>query len=181
MQPDEMRQMIAGCGFEFQGDFDPQNLITRPEVRDMCAAGKCRSFGKSWACPPGCGDIEEWNEKFKQYRHGIVFQTLADMEDEFDFETTMAASREHRARFNNLVELVFESGSSKAEILPVGAGSCTLCPECAYPDAECRFPDKMFPSMEALGLMVSEVCESAGVPYNHGPGTLAYVSCVLFN
>jgi len=181
MKIEEMQKMIEDCGFEFQGSFDPQNLVARSEVRDMCAADKCHSFGKSWACPPGCGDIEESNGKFKLYSSGIVFQTLAQMEDEFDFETTMGAARDHRERFNELVDRIFESGLDQNEVLPVGAGSCTICPQCTYPDAACRFPTKMFPSMEALGLMVSEVCESAEIPYNHGPGTLAYVSCVLFN
>jgi predicted metal-binding protein len=181
MQPDVMTQLITDCGFEFQGGFDPQSLVARPEVREMCAADKCHAYNKSWACPPGCGDIEQFNEKFKLYRYGIVFQTLAEMEDEFDFETTMSAARSHRERFNLLVDRVRETGVDKTTVLPVGAGSCTVCPECSYPDDPCRYPEKMFPSMEALGLVVAEVCESAEIPYYHGPKTLAYVSCLLFN
>jgi len=180
MNPEQMQQMITEAGFEHQGDFSPLDLVARPEVRDMCAADKCHSYGKSWACPPGCGEIEDSNETFKRYERGIVFQTVANMEDEFDFETTMQAARDHRERFNTLIEKVRESGLSRDIVLLVGAGSCTICPECSYPDAPCRFPDKIFPSMEALGLMVSEVCELASIPYYHGPNTLAYSSCVLF-
>lgn len=33
--------------------------------------------------------------------------------------------------------------------------------------------------MEAAGLMVSEACETAGLPYYHGPGTISYTSCIL--
>ena len=180
MQTEQMQQMIADCGFEFQGCFDPDVLIARPEVRSMCAADTCRSYNKSWACPPGCGEIEDSNLKFKLFDHGIVFQTVAYMEDEFDYETTMGAAREHRARFNSLVERVRETGIDKDTVLLIGAGSCTICPECTYPDAPCRYPEKIFPSMEAMGLMVSEVCGIANIPYYHGQKTLAYVSCVLF-
>jgi len=175
-----MQQMIEQSGFEFQGGFDPLDLVARDEVREMCAADTCRSYNKSWACPPGCGEIEDSNKTFKLYECGIVFQTVAYMEDEFDFETTMAAARDHRERFNKLVEMVRETGMNRDTVLLIGAGSCTICPECSYPDAPCRYPEKIFPSMEAMGLMVSEVCVSAGIPYYHGPQTLAYSSCVLF-
>ncbi|MCL2136312.1 MAG: DUF2284 domain-containing protein [Coriobacteriia bacterium] len=181
MQIEQMQQMVTESGFEFQGTFDPLRLVARDEVRDMCAADKCHSYNKNWACPPGCGEIEDSNEKFKQYASGIVFQTVALMEDEFDFDTTLQTAMTHRERFNSLVDKVRETGLDRETVLLVGSGSCSICPNCTYPDAECRFPDKIFPSMEALGLMVSEVCDIAQIPYYHGPATLAYVSCVLFN
>ncbi|MDR2957156.1 MAG: DUF2284 domain-containing protein [Coriobacteriales bacterium] len=180
MQYDLMKDMIENSGFEVQAGFDPHKLVARPEVRDMCAADKCHAYGTNWACPPGCGDIEYSNELFKLYSQGIVFQTVAYMEDEFDFETTMGAAIEHHDRFNELVKQVRDAGINKDEVLLVGVGSCSICKECTYPDKPCRFPDKIFPSMEAIGLLVGEVCGMAGIPYYHGPGTLAYVSCVLF-
>ena len=64
--------------------------------------------------------------------------------------------------------------------MTLSAGTCTLCKECTYPDAPCRFPDKRLVSMEAAGLVVSEVCTQAGIDYNHGPQTIAYSGCVLF-
>ena len=45
--------------------------------------------------------------------------------------------------------------------------------------APCRHPDRALVSMEAAGLMVSEACETAGLPYYHGPGTISYTSCIL--
>ena len=181
MLTQDMQALILDSGFECQGDFDPQRLVARPEVRAMCAADKCHAYGKNWACPPGCGEIEDSNQRFKRYSNGIVFQTIAYMEDEFDFETTMAAAVDHAKRFNSLVKQIREAGADADDVLLVGTGSCTICKECTYPDKPCRFPDRIFPSMEALGLVVAEVCAMAEVLYYHGPGTLAYSSCVLFN
>ena len=45
----------------------------------------------------------------------------------------------------------------------------------------CRYPDKLWPSMEAYGLLVSDACRSAGLEYYHGPGTITYSSCILIN
>ena len=33
--------------------------------------------------------------------------------------------------------------------------------------------------MEAYGLLVSQVCESCGAVYYHGPRTITYVSCLF--
>ena len=63
--------------------------------------------------------------------------------------------------------------------LPLSAGTCTLCPTCSCPDAPCRHPARALISMEAAGLLVSEVCEAAGIPYYHGKGTISFTSCIL--
>jgi hypothetical protein len=33
--------------------------------------------------------------------------------------------------------------------------------------------------MESAGLMVNDVCMSAGIPYNHGKNRIAYTGCVV--
>jgi hypothetical protein len=33
--------------------------------------------------------------------------------------------------------------------------------------------------MEALGMIVSDVCKDNNLPYYYGPNTLTYVGCVL--
>ena len=63
----------------------------------------------------------------------------------------------------------------------VWVGITSICKECTYPDAPCRFPEMMFPSMEACGLFVSKVCTDNGVAYNYGDEKIAYTCCVLFN
>ena len=64
-------------------------------------------------------------------------------------------------------------------MLPIGAGCCTKCKVCTYPDAPCRFPDQAFSSMEAYGMLVTQVCKANGLEYYYGPCTIAYTSCYL--
>ena len=66
------------------------------------------------------------------------------------------------------------------ECLPLSAGSCTLCRRCTYPDRPCRFPQRRMASMEAYGLLVSDVCRRSGLGYYYGTGTMTYTSCVLY-
>lgn len=87
------------------------------------------------------------------------------------------AEQTHKERFNAMMKAL----AGEFPILPISAGTCTRCTECTYPDAPCRFPKMATSSMEAYGMLVSEVCKANGLAYNHGPGTVSYTSCILFD
>lgn len=168
--------LALAIGFSHSGPLDASTLVLMPEVRDMCAADKCHLFNRSWMCPPACGTLEENGEKLAAYSHGILVQTTAQMDDDFDYEAMQEAEKKHKKEFRTLqIELLKEFPS----LLALGAGGCTLCPQCTYPDEPCRFPDEAISSMEAFGLLVSDVCTKNNLPYYYGPGTLTYTGCFL--
>ena len=146
----------------------------------MCAAGRCGNYNKSWSCPPACPSLEEMRLLAAGFDAGVLVQTVVELEDDFDFEGMLEGERRHKERFRRLVERLREYFPEKGSFLPMGAGGCGRCGVCTYPDMPCRFPQEQIISMEAYGLLVSQVCESCGVPYYYGPGTLAYASCILF-
>ena len=164
-------------GFEDIGIIDTEKLRFLPEVREMCASGRCHMYGKSWVCPPACGSIEEAAEKAGRFRQGILVQTVGQLEDEFDGEGMMKAEKLQKRRFRKLARWM----RNQEECLPLSVGCCTVCESCTYPKAACRYPLAAMPSMEAYGLLVSEVCEQAGRKYYHGKGTISFVSCILFD
>ncbi|MBQ8731754.1 MAG: DUF2284 domain-containing protein [Oscillospiraceae bacterium] len=163
-------------GFEGVGELKREALIFRAEVRQMCSADRCHAYGKNWCCPPGCGTIEEAAQRVEGYSRGVIVQTVGQLEDEFDFESMQETARIHQERF---AKLVAQLKTKWPEVFPMGAGTCTICKECTYPEAPCRFPDRAIPSMEAYGLWVSDVCEKSGIPYSYGKNTIAYTSCFL--
>lgn len=167
-------------GFECMGTCSAKDLVARDEVRSMCAANTCNMYDHSWACPPGCGEIADFQRQMNEHEVCLVVQTVAEMEDDFDVETLEEAGERQKERVAALVEAIDEAGLS-AGTMVLSAGTCTLCKTCTYPDEPCRFPDKRLVSMEAAGLVVSEVCTQAGIPYNHGPQTIAYSGCVLYD
>ena len=89
----------------------------------------------------------------------------------------MELERRHQKNFQKLIRHLREL---ELDMLPMGVGACRLCEKCTWPDEPCRFPELVFPSMEACGLFVSQVCKDNGVPYYYGPNTMAFVSCCLF-
>lgn len=175
-----IKDLAAQQGFECMGVCSAKELVARDEVRSMCAANTCQMYEHSWACPPACGEIADFQRQMNEYETCLVVQTVRQMEDDFDFEVMQEAGDTQKERVLDLVEALDEAGLS-ADVMVLSAGTCTLCKQCTYPDAPCRFPDKRLVSMEAAGLVVSEVCTKAGIPYNHGPQTIAYSGCVLYN
>ena len=177
MTADELITLAKECGFSVAAEMPVDALDFREEVRSMCRADKCRSFDRSWSCPPACGTLEEIAGKARRYTRGVLVQTIVDQEDDFDIEAMMAGGQRHNLQFRALMEKL---RAQKLDMLPMGMGACTICESCTYPDAPCRFPEEMAPSMEACGLVVSDVCKACDVPYYYGPLHTAYVSCVLF-
>lgn len=171
----EVAREISAAGFEAYGTCAAGELRVRPEVRDMCSSGNCRAFGKNWACPPVCGELAEFQCRIDDRATCHVVQTVRRLRREFDGKTMMEAERVQKQRLSEVADRLRDDG---VDALVLAAGTCTVCEKCAYPDP-CRFPEKRLSSMEAAGLLVSDVCNSAGVPYNHGRLTIAYTSCIL--
>ena len=164
------------CGFTNVARLDPATIELRGEVRAMCASGKCRMYGRSWSCPPACGTLEKLRARISGYREGILVQTVGQLEDSMDGEGMMEAEAQHKAHFSDMHDLLLQD---YPDLLAIGAGTCTRCKTCSYPDAPCRFPDRMTSSMEALGMLVLDVCKANGLTYYYGPNTIAYTSCFL--
>ena len=176
-----MEKLFALCreiGFDHFGPLCPGDLRFLPEVREMCAADRCRSYGRSWTCPPHCGTLEEAAAQAKRFTQGLLVQTTGTMEDDFDLDCMMDTEQRHKEHFSLLADRV---QALYPGCLPMGCGTCTLCDTCTCPDSPCRFPDRAIPSMEAYGLLVSQVCEKAGLAYYYGPRTITYTSCILFH
>ena len=173
MTTDGLCVLAKEAGFTHAAALDVATIELKQQVRDMCAA--CGQYGKRWSCPPGCGELEHLRQRIMHYSGGILVQTVGQLEDNFDAEAMMETEADHKKHLLQLQALLQE----KADVLILGAGCCTHCKECTYPDEPCRFPEKMISSMEAYGMVVSEVCRANDMKYYYGPLTIAYTSCVL--
>ena len=173
---EKLFEMAKECGFNSYGKLDVSTLEFLPEVRDMCAANTCGMYNKSWACPPGCASLEEMKERVKKYSCGIIVQTVGQLEDSLDWEGIQETAEKQSENYSKMWAMLKKE---YPDLMAMGTGACTKCKECTYPDAPCRFPDQLVSSMEACGLVVSNVCTANGVPYNHGKDTICYTGCFL--
>ena len=175
----EILTLAREIGFEGAAEFDVSRLEFRTDVREMCADGRCKRYGRCWSCPPACGSVEALERRAKSYSRGVLVQTVGKLDGDFDADGIAAAEREHKRRFDTLARQARLVTGGKC--MPPGAGACTRCAKCTYPDRPCRHPDMLWPSMEATGLLITDVCKLAGLQYYHGPGTITFASCILFH
>ena len=172
---DKWIKTALDLGFSAAVPVDVATLIPREDVREMCAADKCRAYGKNWTCPPHCGTLEECAEKIRRCSRGILVQTVGKLEKAIDTKGYRRAEQQHLEQFHRLCGQIRQV---YPQALCLGAGGCRVCPECAYPEP-CRFPEKAMSSMEGYGLFVTQVCRDAGVPYHYGERTVAFTACIL--
>ncbi len=155
----------------------PQEIPFSEGVRGMCAANRCGMYGKSWACPPGVGDWQLLRDECYAHSLALIFTTKHVLEDDFDIEGMQQAAQDHKQFNRTLSDLLEANGIS---CLIYGAGGCTLCAACTYPDAPCRYPSRAHRSMEACGIDVGALARQCGLKYNNGPLTVTYFSMLLF-
>lgn len=172
----KITELAKAQGFSQAALLDCRTIELKPEVRQMCEANTCHMYGKCWSCPPGCGSLETCREKIAGYRYGVLVQTTGQLEDDLDGETMMETEALHKEHF-----YAFERVLRKQypDMLAIGAGCCTKCAKCTYPDEPCRFPKEAFSSMEAYGMVVTQICQANGLAYYYGPCTITYTSCYL--
>lgn len=179
MEKQTMEQVAARAletGFSHAAALDASTLTPLDEVRAMCAVDKCHMYGRCWTCPPGCGSVEENTQTIRRYSAGVIVQTTRTLEDDFDYETMESCAQDHKAYFGTLHAALRDR---YPDMLALGAGGCRLCDTCTYPDAPCRRPKEALSSMEAYGLLVSDVCTQNGLKYYYGPQTMTYTGCYL--
>lgn len=165
-------------GFSEAAKVDCSTINLKTEVRDMCAQNTCGQYNKNWSCPPACGSLEQCSNKLGNYSQGIIVQTVGEIEDSFDFESMVEIEKKHTKVYNEFSKYLQDT---YGDVLSVGNGTCTLCNECTYPDQACRFPDRRICSMEAYGMLVSEVCKDNNIKYYYGPNKISYSGCYFFN
>ena len=178
MTLEELKQLALDCGFSHVGKLESSTIEMHKEARDSCAENKCRAYGKNWNCPPGCGTLEECEARVRAYNWGVIVETTAELEDSMDYEGMMQLGKDHKEHFDKFADAV-RKAYPKALIL--GDGACSRCKECTYPDAPCRFPDKMFPCIESHGILVTMLAESVGIEFNYGGNIVTWFSILFYN
>lgn len=155
----------------------PDGVPFDARVREMCASNRCGLYGKTWTCPPGVGEWEALRDECRSYAHALVFTTKHTLDDDFDYEGIQQSGVLHKQLDRVIADALRTQG------IPhhlYSAGGCTLCKTCTYPDAPCRFPERVHRSMEACGVDVGALSRACGLKYNNGPQTVTYFSMILF-
>ena len=156
---------------------DPKELEFNNRIRWICE-NECPMYGKSWACPPGVGSLNQCKGKCLQHENCLLISSIVEVDDIADMEETLATRPDHEALTNEVAAIMEEMGV-KPYILSTDA--CTVCESCAMLDGQpCRFPEKMHPCVESHCINVVPILESHGLEFQFGANVVTWISLLFF-
>ena len=146
-------------------------------VREICER-ECPRYNSSWSCPPAVGTVQECEARCRNFRDCFVFSTVSEVDDAANLEQTLALRMEHE-EITRQVGRIFRKRYGTCLIL--STESCGICARCSWPDAPCRYPEKMFPCVESYGILVSELADGCGLEFQCGSNIVNWFSVIFFN
>lgn len=173
-----LEQQLAGLPLYIYQFIDPASLEFSQRVRYICRT-ECPMYGKSWACPPGVGEVEACRSKCGAYENCLLVGTIVEVADIADLEATLATRSDHEALTNEIRDLMRQQG---VEPYVLSTEACALCERCAILDGQpCRMPDKMHPCVESHGINLIPTLESCGLEFQYGENIITWYSLLFFN
>ena len=156
---------------------DPKGLEFSDRVRWICEH-ECPMYGKTWACPPGVGTVEECQAKCLSYENCLMIATVTEVADIADLQQTLATRPDHEAVTNQVGAMLEELGE-KPYILSTEA--CSICEACTCPSGQpCRHRDKMHPCVESHGINLIPTLEENGIEFQFGGNVVTWVSLLFY-
>ena len=172
-----LEQQLAQLPLYAYGYIDPMELEFSARIRWICQQ-ECPMYGKTWACPPGVGSVEQCQGKCQSYNQGLMIATITEVEDIANIEQSLATRGDHEELTNEVAALLRQQG---VETYILSTEACALCDRCAYLDGQpCRYPEKMHPCVESHGINVIPTLERHGLEFQYGENVVTWVSLLLY-
>ena len=177
MNRELLEQRMAELPLYIYDFIDPAELEFSDRIRWICET-ECPMYGKSWACPPGVGTVEQCKKKCHSFENCLLISSIVEVRDIANMEETLATRGDHEELTNQVRDLMREQD---VDPFILSSEACALCYRCAILDGEpCRMPEKMHPCVESQGINIIPVLESRGLEFQFGANVVTWVSLLLY-
>ena len=174
---EELEQSLAELPLYSYHWIDPGELEFTERVRWVCAH-ECPMYGKTWACPPGVGTVEQCRRKCGSYGNCLMISTVAEISDIGNMEEGLATRPAHEAITDAVRDILRGLGT---EPYVLSTQACAVCERCAYLDGlPCRHPERMHPCVESHGINLIPTLERVGVEYQFGQNVVTWFSLLFY-
>lgn len=177
---EQLVQTVLDCGAAKAEVITQEQIVTSKAFWDICAGNGCGSFGKYWTCPPAIGEPDALINELHTYAHAVLYQTIGEIEDSFDFEGMGEVGKNHKVTSRKIHEAI-KAVMGNTRFLHLSNGGCDLCVRCAKEDNKpCRFPEKILKPMEGYCIDVYRTTKTTQMKYINGSDTVTYFGIILF-
>ena len=177
MNRELIEQQLSALPLAQYGWIETAELEFSERIRRVCEQ-ECPMYGKTWACPPAVGTVEECRARCLSYPHALYLTTLTEVSDIANLDETLATRAPHEALTHEIAAMVRQWCGGGTMVLSTEA--CAICERCAWPDAPCRHPDKMYPCVESHGILVTALADRLGMSFFNG-NLVTWYSLIFYN
>ena len=157
---------------------DPKELDFSERIRYICQY-ECPMYGRSWACPPGVGEVSACEKRCKSYGSCLLVGTITEVEDVADINACLATRGPHEEVTNQVRDIMRQLG---VEPFILSREACAACERCAILDGKpCRFPERMHPCVESHGIVLTTTLDALGLEFQYGGNIVTWYSLLFFN
>ena len=157
---------------------DPKSIEFSDRIRYICQT-ECPMYGKTWACPPGVGEVASCKAKCLGYENCLLIGTIVETSDSANIDETLATRPAHEKVTNQVRDLMKEQG---VQPYILSTEACAICDRCAYLDGlPCRMPGRMHPCIESHGINIIPTLEENGLEFYYGSNIVTWYSLLFFN
>jgi len=154
----------------------PSQIPISERIRSVCSQ-ECDRYQTTWACPPAVGSIEECKARCMEYEECFFFSTVAEVADIANFDALLKTRKEHEEITEQILSFLKKQD---VECYALSTESCEICEECTYPEAPCRYLNRMHPCVESHGIVVTELAEKSGMDYMLGMNQILWFGIIFF-
>jgi len=176
MKKEEVKRRLREEGFQVTDALVPKpTFATISECRRMCESNECGFYGLTWACPPGSATPEECIRIMAGYDDAVLVSRMyaADINDRKAAET---ASMQFQIDCRRSAAALRDEG---VDLYIMADGKCGYCEECTYPDAECRYPDMLVPSISGFGILMDDYVRECGRDFSFRDDGIEFFGILL--
>ena len=178
MNRELLEQQLSQLPLYLYAYIDPNELEFAQRIRWICEHD-CPMYGRSWACPPGVGEVSACKAKCQSYRNCLVVGTITETENIGDIEASLATRPAHEKVTNQVRDLMRQQG---VEPYILSTEACAECDRCAILDGlPCRLPGRMHPCVESHGINLIPTLEENGLDFQYGGDVITWYSLLFFN
>jgi len=158
--------------------FPAGKIVLADHFREICRSNSCGRYDRCYMCPPDLGDIHDLMAQVRSYPHAVIYQTIADLEDPFDYEGMTEAGDFHAQCSGKLHAAAKDLLTGPWLHISTG---CRLCARCGKLDGiPCRHPDQAIGSVSGYGIDVYQTVKDSGLNYVNGQNTVTYFGILFY-
>ena len=178
MDREKLEQALSELPLYVYEFINPSDLEFSDRIRWICEH-ECPMYGRSWACPPGVGSVEDCRAKCLGYRNCLMIATITEVSDIADIDETLATRPEHEKITNQVRDLMRSLGT---EPYILSTEACAECARCAILDGlPCRLPGRMHPCVESHGINILSLLDEYGLAFQYGENVVTWFSLLFYN